>query len=233
MCSDEALEFGARELTGSIITGKRVIEVGARVVQDPSLSLRHHVMELGPAAYVGTDIEEGVGVDAIVPAEDLVSVYGPESFDVVISTELLEHVEDWRPVISAMKQILKPQGTLLVTTRSLGFPYHAWPHDHWRYETTDMQALFSDMEVVTLTSDPKEPGVFMRAVKPERFVEINPGCRDSFDDRRQAHYASEPRKTRRVHARDGSAPYLPAAGTRERPDACERAARPLALDGSS
>ena len=49
-------------------------------------------------------------VDVVVPAEELVKYFGAESFDVVIATELLEHVKDWRLVVNNMKQVLKPKG---------------------------------------------------------------------------------------------------------------------------
>lgn len=174
MCSDKVIEFGARVLGADEVACKRVLEVGSRVVQDPSMTLRHHIESLGPDLYLGSDMESGVGVDVICRAEELVRSYGsPEGFDVVVSTELLEHVRDWRAAVSNMKQILKTGGVLLVTTRSLGFPYHGWPSDHWRYELNDMERIFCDMKIEELEPDPKEPGVFLRARKPDGFVEAD------------------------------------------------------------
>jgi len=46
----------------------------------------------------------------VLPAEKLVEYFGPESFDVVISTELLEHVQNWRLAINNMKSVLKRDG---------------------------------------------------------------------------------------------------------------------------
>src|SRR5687768_13850689 len=133
MCSDKVLEFGARALTASEVAGKRVIEVGARVVQDPLMTLRHHVTALGPASYLGVDMLPGPGVDETGSALELIDRYGPDSFDVVLSTELLEHIEDWPALIRNLKHVLKPGGVMLLTTRSEGFPYHAWPDDYWRF----------------------------------------------------------------------------------------------------
>ncbi|MEZ0346221.1 MAG: methyltransferase domain-containing protein [Infirmifilum sp.] len=61
-----------------------------------------------PREYVGVGIEPGLFVDVLAPAEGLVERFGEDSFDVVISTELLEHVREWRLAVSNMKRVLKP-----------------------------------------------------------------------------------------------------------------------------
>ncbi|MBL8752085.1 MAG: class I SAM-dependent methyltransferase [Planctomycetes bacterium] len=174
MCNDTGLAFGERWLSAARIQGKRVLEVGSRQVQQPSISLRGPVTALQPREYVGVDLLPGPGVDVVCPAERLVEQFGPAAFDVVLSTEMLEHVADWRAVVSAMKRVCKPGGFLLLTTRSPGFPYHAWPHDHWRFERDDLRAVFADCVELAIESDPKEPGVFVWVQKPEGFVERTP-----------------------------------------------------------
>lgn len=171
MCSDKVIEFGARVLSADDVAGKDVIEVGSRVVQDPSMTLRHHVESLEPRSYWGIDVIDGYGVDAICSVEGALDEYGEESFDVVIATELLEHVEHWRPAVQTLKRLVKREGVLLVTTRSEGFPYHGWPHDFWRYSLEDFERIFVDMQLEALEPDPKEPGVMMLARKPQTFRE--------------------------------------------------------------
>jgi len=119
-----------------------------------------------PREYIGIDIEAGKYVDIVLPAERLVDHFGPESFDVVISTEVIEHVFDWRLVINNMKAVLRRGGYIYVTTRSKGFPYHAYPYDFWRYETSDMIRIFKDFEIIRLETDWEAPGVFLKARKP-------------------------------------------------------------------
>jgi SAM-dependent methyltransferase len=160
MCNRACLAYGEQQIADTDVRDRRVIEVGARNVNG---SLRGFVEGLGPARYVGVDIEEGPGVDEVVNAEDLVDRFGAESFDVVLCTEVLEHVRDWRRVISNLKRLVAPGGLLLITTRSIGFPYHAFPWDFWRYENDDMRAIFSDFTVENVESDPTAPGVFMTA----------------------------------------------------------------------
>ncbi|MEM4005257.1 MAG: methyltransferase domain-containing protein [Desulfurococcaceae archaeon] len=95
--------------------------------------------------------------------------FGEESFDVIISTEVLEHVRDWRAVINNMKRALREGGVMYITTRSFGFPYHDFPYDFWRYEIEDMRKIFSDFNIMVLKKDPSMPGVFLKARKPEEF----------------------------------------------------------------
>jgi 2-polyprenyl-3-methyl-5-hydroxy-6-metoxy-1,4-benzoquinol methylase len=78
----------------------------------------------------------------VVNAENLVKEFGKNSFDVVISTEMLEHVVEWKPVIANMKQVVKPGGVIVITTRSQGFPFHEYPVDAWRFEVSDMKRSF-------------------------------------------------------------------------------------------
>lgn len=140
-----------------------MIEVGSCNVNG---SFRDHIRYFNPATYLGVDTAPGPGVDQICVAERLVETFGPASFDLLISTEMLEHVKDWRPVVTNFKELVKPNGMLVLTTRSYGFPYHAFPGDYWRYETYDMQRIFADFHIVALMPDPSEPGVFLKAIRP-------------------------------------------------------------------
>jgi len=118
-----------------------------------------------PKEYVGTDVEPGKYVDLVLPAERLIDHFGPKSFDVVISTEVLEHVFDWRLVINNMKEVLRCGGYIYITTRSHGFPHHAYPYDFWRYKPHDLIEIFRDFEIIKLEADWEAPGVFLKAKK--------------------------------------------------------------------
>lgn len=159
--------FGAMYLKKEEIGGKRVIEVGSYNVNG---SLRPLFESYNPAEYIGVDISPGPGVDQICDVNDLITTFASQSFDVVVSTELLEHVKDWRNAIHNIKAICKPGGKILVTTRSIGFSYHGHPFDFWRYEIEDMQYIFQDLIIEKLEKDP-QIGVLMKAVKPSDFLE--------------------------------------------------------------
>lgn len=163
MCHWTCTEFVRDQLAREDVAGKRVLEVGAR---DVNGTIRPVIEELGPASYIGVDIARGPGVDEVCDVKDLSGRYGKESFDVVVSTELVEHVRDWRSAFSNMKHVLRTGGTLLVTTRSPGFKVHGYPHDFWRYTPEDMRVILGDFEDVTIADDRVAPGVFVRGKKP-------------------------------------------------------------------
>ncbi len=163
-------EFFIENLKKEEINNKKVLEVGSKYVNGSVRPIIEKFFQ--PEKYVGIDIEQGKFVDEVLPAEKLIEHFGQQSFDVVISTELLEHVKDWRIVIHNMKGVLKEGGVVYITTRSKGFPYHSYPYDFWRYEIDDMKNIFSDFIIEKLEKDNIEsPGVFLNAKKPFNFKE--------------------------------------------------------------
>jgi len=161
------LEFFIENTKSDEFEGKRVIEVGSKYVNGSVRPLIEKFLK--PKEYIGVDLEEGKFVDVVLDAEKLVDHFGKESFDIVVSTELLEHVTNWRSVINNMKEILKKDGYIYITTRSKGFPYHAYPYDFWRYEVDDMKKIFEDFEIIKIESDLETPGVFLKAKKPNNY----------------------------------------------------------------
>lgn len=173
MCNNFCIDFGKRNLSEDDIKGKAVIEVGAL---DVNGSLRPVLQNFHPKSYVGVDIEAGPGVDQICDAESLIATFGYNKFDVLICNEVLEHVKNWQTVIHNFKNILKPQGILLITTRSKGASYHGFPFDFWRYEESDFKFMFSDFNIEILEKEPGQGhGIHLKARKPNDFIETELG----------------------------------------------------------
>ena len=163
-----AILFGVNNLSQSEVQGKRVLDVGS---YDWNGNYYGFMQHLSPSEFIGVDMQAGPGVDVVCCAEDVVEKFGRESFDIVVSSELMEHTRNWREVISNIKNVCKPDGIILITTRSKGFGLHGYPHDYWRYELDDMEQIFSDCEILKLEKDPKMPGVFIKVKRPNNFVE--------------------------------------------------------------
>lgn len=163
------LDFLGRCLPESDLVGRSVLEVGS---YDVNGSPRDVLDFRRAKKYVGVDIAPGPGVDLVCASSGLVGQFGLNTFDTVISTEMLEHVDDWRVAVSQMKRVLCPGGLLIVTTRSPGFPYHPHPVDYWRFTLAHFRAMFKDLKILELASDlPGSPGVLMSALKPAPFRE--------------------------------------------------------------
>lgn len=165
------LQWFSTALTRADIAGRAVLEVGS---YDVNGSVRPIVEAHGPTVYVGVDQSDGPGVDRVVPCADLVAVFGPGAFDVVISTEMLEHVVDWQGCVAQLCEVLIAGGLLVLTTRSPGFPYHPFPIDVWRYPLGVMARIVetAGLKVRELVPDPGRgsPGVFVIAVKPADWI---------------------------------------------------------------
>jgi SAM-dependent methyltransferase len=163
MCPPGCARFVARQLRADDVRGRRILEVGSH---DTAGVVRNILTRHEPVDYVGVDVAPGPGVDVVCPAEGLLAEFGPESFDVLVTTEVLEHVRDWRAVVHNLKGVLRDGGVLVATTRSPGFEFHGYPLDFWRYDTDDIRTIFGDLDIETLEEDPDDPGVFFRARRP-------------------------------------------------------------------
>ena len=139
------LDFVTRALGRDEVAGKRILEVGAL---DVNGSCRPYVTSLKPAEYIGTDRRRGKRVDVVVAADQLVRRFTPDSFDVVLCTETLEHVQNWRLAVWNMATVLRTDGLLVLTTRAPGFPRHDHPADYWRFSVEELRLLFRGMTSV-------------------------------------------------------------------------------------
>lgn len=89
--------------------------------------------------YTTFDVVPGPNVDVVGDVLDL--PFKDESFDTVISTQLLEHVEKPWVVVKQIHRILKKDGTCICTAPFL-IPYHADPHDYFRFTKEGLESLF-------------------------------------------------------------------------------------------
>ena len=146
----------------------RVLECGAL---DVNGSAQDDVSALA-GEYISTDMREGKGVDIVLDAGDILEHFGEASFDVVLTTEMMEHVCNWDTVIYNMVRVLKPGGLLALTTRSPGFGKHGYPYDFWRFTQDDMKKIFEPVgEILELEDDNSGfPGVGIIFRKSEKKI---------------------------------------------------------------
>jgi SAM-dependent methyltransferase len=114
-----------------------------------------HVLDIGCGAkpylpfvapyagrYVGVDTAEGPYVDHVTPAEQL--PFEDEAFDLVLCTQVLEHVQDPAAVLSEIHRVLRPGGAVLLSTHGV-FLFHPDPPgtdgDYWRWTHAGLRKM--------------------------------------------------------------------------------------------
>ncbi len=99
---------------------------------------------------VALDVRPGRGVQILGDAQALGLADG--TFDVVLCTEVLEHLPEPQRAVDEMFRVLKPGGTLLLTTRFL-FPIHDAPHDYFRFTKYGLRHLLRRFHVLELSEE--------------------------------------------------------------------------------
>jgi SAM-dependent methyltransferase len=93
----------------------------------------------------------GVTVDILADAHDLHMV-ATASYDVILCTEVLEHLHTPAKAIAEFNRILKPGGMLFLTTRFI-FPLHDVPGDYYRYTKYGLMHLLRDFELIDIREE--------------------------------------------------------------------------------
>lgn len=91
--------------------------------------------------YIGFDMKAGKDIDVV--GDVLNPPFNESSFDTIICTQVLEHVEKPWVVAEHMERILKPGG-ICIATAPFMVPYHADPYDFFRYTQQGIESLFKN-----------------------------------------------------------------------------------------
>lgn len=152
-CRAKVKEHGLSELD--------TLEIGSRHINGS-------VRELFRGPYVGMDMLPGDGVDVVARADRI--PFDRARFDLVITTEMLEHDPFPWKTLPEIARVLRPGGHLVLTCRGVGFHDDPNPKDYWRF-TTDAIAHLIDLAglqpvEICPDTDPTHEGVFAVARKP-------------------------------------------------------------------
>ena len=110
-----AYQFVQSKTDGVSFQGKRILEIGSYIVNGSVRPL------FGGADYTGTDVRGGPGVDVVTDCADY---DGGAAFDVVVSTETMEHMANPHALIECAYRALKPGGMLILTAAGPRRPHH-------------------------------------------------------------------------------------------------------------
>lgn len=89
--------------------------------------------------YVRADFTPCDGLDFLLPADSSVPE-ADRSFDMVLSTQVLEHVPDPTHYVAECFRVLKPGGRLVLSTHGL-FEDHGCPYDFHRWTADGLRLL--------------------------------------------------------------------------------------------
>lgn len=95
-------------------------------------------------SYLGLDIDTSLNYEGAKPDflwDGIRMPFENESFDIVISTEVLEHVPDPDAYLTEVKRVLKPGGIFFFTVPFL-MSLHEVPHDYYRYTPYALEMIF-------------------------------------------------------------------------------------------
>jgi SAM-dependent methyltransferase len=118
---------------GAAATKKRVLDVGCG-------DKPYYPFFSAAAEYVGVDVEGNPHADIYGVVEKLPVDDG--SFDVVLCTQVLEHVDDPALAVRELHRATAPGGRVLASTHGTQV-YHPNPADHWRWTHTGLERLFA------------------------------------------------------------------------------------------
>ena len=138
-----------RQLLPQLAQGKlRILDVGcaAGFFLRVAAEMGHDVQGVEPSAAIATNAQKHLGRDAVhvgtlddLPEGD--PRFAPESFDLVTMWDVVEHVPDPQDLLRRARELLKPDGTLVIETqnvtssfaRLLGKKWHHYKHAEHLY----------------------------------------------------------------------------------------------------
>jgi len=121
-----------------------VLDFGSQQVTPNALTHRSLFDQL-PWTYTGLDMVAGLNVDiAVADPYDWTEVED-DQYDLVVSGQVLEHVEQFWVSVFEIGRVMRPGGIAVIVVPSTG-PQHRYPVDCWRFYTDGMAAIASWVE---------------------------------------------------------------------------------------
>jgi SAM-dependent methyltransferase len=92
--------------------------------------------------YVGLDREGPLSRPTVIGSAEALP-FDDQSFDVVLATQLLEHVPDPRVALREAVRVLRIGGRIVLTVPGV-WPTHEAPHDYWRFPRYGLLRLLEE-----------------------------------------------------------------------------------------
>jgi SAM-dependent methyltransferase len=123
------------------LTDIKILDVGsAKVDNDGLQTYKDLLKDFNNIKYIGIDLQAGVNVDQVID-NPYCWPFKYNSFDVVISGQCLEHVENIFKWFHEIYRVLKANGMCCIIAPWI-WPEHRYPIDCWRILPDGMTTLF-------------------------------------------------------------------------------------------
>ena len=95
------------------------------------------VIEPMVGKYLGVDLAMNPKADHFIDFDSKTTL--PDNFaDIILSNQVLEHVDSPSGYLAEALRILKPGGSIILTTHGYWF-YHPTPNDYWRWTSAGLK----------------------------------------------------------------------------------------------
>ena len=150
---DSVLEYVGSWVEFLELEDKKVLDIG-------SYDVNGSTRQFFTGEYIGLDMRAGPGVDIVSGSWDI--DLPDASFDVIVSTEMLEHDEYPAHTFDEIRRLLKPNGYVILTCRGPGYPLHEYPGDYHRFTPQDLNDWLEHVGIEVIDTHPDEevPGAF-------------------------------------------------------------------------
>ena len=120
-----------------------ILEIGSG---DVSINQSAERIFTNAKLFLQTDVNKSYGHKYL----DITSeVQIEEKFDLVLCTNVLEHIFDVKPAIKNLNYLLKENGQLVISVPFI-YPLHDEPKDFWRFTEHALIKLFSDFKILLI-----------------------------------------------------------------------------------
>lgn len=100
--------------------------------------------------WTGLDKVAGKGVDIVSSAAEYLE-HKKHAFDLVVACECYEHDPKWWVTDTLAKSALKVNALYVVTAPAIGFPFHDYGGDYYRFtEMAFREVIFENYDIINL-----------------------------------------------------------------------------------
>ena len=124
---------------------RRILELGSGPLVSGEYKYSYKYLFDDSNEFIQSDIVEEYGHMVV----DVTNMNFEAEFDIIICTNVLEHVFDFQKAIFNIHRALKPSGVALIFVPGF-YPLHDEPYDYWRFTEHSIRKLLNNFTQVVI-----------------------------------------------------------------------------------